>query len=525
MRRLLGSPYSSCFLRPRKTVGMLALAVWLLGLPADADVRLPGLFTDHLVLQRGKPLPVWGWADPGERVIVHFRKQTATATASPDGEWRVTLRPEKIGKPSVLRVSGRNTIEIRDVLVGEVWICSGQSNMEWPLSASHDAAAAIASSANPRIRLFTVPKHRSETAQVDVPARWEVCAPGTVPRFSAVGYYFGRALQRERQVPVGLINTSWGGSPAEVWVSPERLGQDPEYRRDILESYPPARARHDQAVARWEQERDAAKAAGAKFDKARPREPWRPTELFLGMIAPLVPYAVQGAIWYQGESNVGRAAQYRRLFADLILDWRAAWGQKDFTFLAVELAPWDKNRKRPLDVITATPVESDWAELREAQGYVARTLPQVGLAVITDVGDKDDIHPTKKTPVGERLALAARVLAYGERVHGLSPVFRSATFGDGKAMVRFDRVGRGLEARGGELTGFAIAGADRKFVWARAEIRGKDTIEVFHPSVKEPVAVRFGWADYPVVNLYSRGGLPVSPFRTDTFPTAVAPGR
>jgi len=211
------------------------------------------------------------------------------------------------------------------------------------------------------------------------------------------------------------------------------------------------------------------------------------------------------------------------LFADMIRDWRRAWGQGDFTFLAVQLAPWDRNKKRTIEQITAEPVESDWAELREAQNLVSRHLPQVGVAVITDLGDKDDIHPVKKAPVGERLAAAARVIAYREKLAGLSPVYKSVRFSGDRATVTFDRVGPGLEARGGELTGFAVAGTDRRFVWARAEIKGRNQVVVSSPAVPVPVAVRYGWADYPVVNLFSRSGLPASPFRTDDFPMVTAP--
>lgn len=305
-------------------------------------------------------------------------------------------------------------------------------------------------------------------------------------------------------------------------MSEAALNSDPEYRNAIVGAYPEARRQFEENLAKWEKEKAEAEKAGKAFSRGRPWDPWRPTELYNGMIAPLIPYAIQGAIWYQGESNAGRAEQYRRLFADLIRNWRRDWGQGDFTFLAVQLAPWDKNRKRTLDQITAEPVESDWAELREAQGIATQVLPKVGLAVITDVGDKDDIHPTKKVPVGERLALAARVIAYGERISGLSPTYRSVSFRGGQATVTFDHVGRGLEARGGALNGFAMAGVDRKFVWAQAEVKGKNRVVVHSPAVPSPVAVRFGWADYPVVNLFSKDGLPASPFRTDSFPMTTA---
>ena len=234
------------------------------------------------------------------------------------------------------------------------------------------------------------------------------------------------------------------------------------------------------------------------------------------MIAPLIPYAIKGAIWYQGESNAGRAQQYRTLFADMIRNWRRDWGQGDFTFLAVQLAPWDKGKKRSLEAITEKPGESDWAELREAQGLATKMLPNVGMAVITDIGDKDDIHPTKKKPVGERLALEARGIAYGEKVEYLGPIYKKMEANGGQAMISFDHTDGGLEARDGNLKGFAICGPDKKFVWAQAEIRG-DKVIVTNPEVSQPMAVRYGWSDFPVVNLWNKAGLPASPFRTDDF--------
>jgi len=257
-------------------------------------------------------------------------------------------------------------------------------------------------------------------------------------------------------------------------------------------------------------------------ERKPPPPPWKPAELYNGMIAPLIPYAIRGAIWYQGESNAGRAWQYRALFPDLIRNWRRDWGESDFPFLAVQLAPWDRNKKRSVDQITATPGDSDWAELREAQWLATKILPRVGLAVITDVGDKDDIHPTKKEPVGARLALLARSVAYGEKVEWYGPRFRQMQVKANKIILNFDHLGGGLEARGGRLRGFAICGADQKFVWANAEIDGGRVV-VSSPQVEKPFAVRYGWADYPVVNLFNREGLPASPFRTDDFPMITTP--
>jgi sialate O-acetylesterase len=281
------------------------------------------------------------------------------------------------------------------------------------------------------------------------------------------------------------------------------LEGNPEYKKDILENY----------------ETSMKKAEAANDKKQRPG--WKPTELYNGMIAPLLPYGIQGAIWYQGESNAGRADQYRRLFADMIRNWRHDWGQGDFTFLTVQLAPYDKNKKRSLEDITKQPVESDWAELREAQLLSTKTLPKSGMVVITDVGEKDDIHPKKKAPVGARLARAAEGIAYGKKVEYSGPIYKSMKVKGNEVVLSFDHVDSGLEAKNGELTGFAIAGADQKFVWAKARIEGNKVI-VSSPEVPQPVAVRYGWSDYPVVNLWNKAGLPASPFRTDDFPMVTA---
>jgi sialate O-acetylesterase len=351
---------------------------------------------------------------------------------------------------------------------------------------------------------------------------WVFCDPTTVSNFSAVAYYFGRDLQEELHVPVGLIHTSWGGSPAEVWVREEILADNPLYKSEILDRFPEQEKWFNAEVAKWEKEKAELEAEGKKITRGRPWGIWKPSELYNGMIAPLVPLAIRGAIWYQGESNAGRAYEYRSLFADMISNWRLDFGQGDFPFLLVQLAPWDKAKKRDLAEITREPGESDWAELREAQLLTTKVLPNVGMAVITDVGDKDDIHPTKKEPVGARLALAARAIAYGEKVVFSGPIYKSLQIKGDKAIVSFDHVGRGLVAKDGELKGFAIAGADRKFVWAEARING-DTVVVSSPEVPQPVAVRYGWSDFPVVNLFNRNGLPASPFRTDSFPMLTGP--
>jgi sialate O-acetylesterase len=500
-------------------VGTVVLIGWA-GL-LSADVRLPGVFSDHMVLQQDLRLPVWGWAEEGERVTVTFRGRTVSTTAR-DGAWKVSLPRQKAGGPFTMVIQGNNRIQFADVLVGEVWICSGQSNMEWPMSRSFEPESDIANSANPHLRLLTVPKLKAESPTNNISATWVVCGPETVRGFSAVAYYFGRDLQAARGVPVGLIHTSWGGSPAEVWIRHELLAAHPEYQRDILDPLPEKIRVYEEELAKWEAEAEALRNEGKQPTRGRPWPSWRPSELYNGMIAPLVPYGIRGALWYQGESNADRAWQYRTLFPDMIRNWRVDWQQGDFPFLAVQLAPWDRNRKRLPQEIAAEIGESTWAELREAQVVATQVLPAVGLAVITDVGDKDDIHPAKKEPVGARLALLARSIAHRERLVANGPTFRKLKIKKGKAHLQFDHLGGGLEARGGELRGFTICGADGKFVPAMAEIDGREVV-VHSPLAPEPVAVRYGWADYPIVNLFNREGLPASPFRTDNFPMITAP--
>ena len=453
-----------------------------------------------MVLQQEMRVPVWGWANEGEEVTVRFRGKTVRTKAK-HGKWLIHLTGLKAGGPDSLAIEGKNKLELKNVLVGEVWVCSGQSNMEFPLDKSYESASDIAACANSNVRLFLVAKVKSDVPLDDVKAYWKECNPQTVPGFSAVAFYFGRDLQKSRKVPVGLIGTYWGGSPAEVWMSKSTLESNPEYKRDILDSYT-----------------DALRRAEASGDKKK-MPGWKPTELYNGMIAPLVPFAIRGAIWYQGESNAGRAEQYRRLFPDMIRNWRQDWGEKDFTFLEVQLAPWDP--KRTMEAIAEKPTESGWAELREAQLMTTKTLPKVGMAVITDVGDKNDIHPTKKRAVGERLALAARAIAYGEKIEYSGPIYKNMSVSGGKAVLSFEHPDGGLEARDGPLKGFAICGADRKFVWADAEIRA-DKVVVSSSQVSEPVAVRYGWADFPIVNLWNKADLPASPFRSDDFPMVTA---
>jgi sialate O-acetylesterase len=658
---------------------MLLFCVLVVAISADAEVRLPAIISDNMVLQQGMKVRIWGNANAGEHVAVTFDKKTSNITADAQGRWQVLIGPFKAGGPYELTVKGDNVLTIKNVLVGEVWLCSGQSNMEWPLVNTTGGAEAVAQAKNPEIRLFTVEKHTSTSPLTDVEGHWVVTTPDDAAHFSAVGYFFGRELYEHLKVPIGLINSSWGGTPAEAWTSHEALLSSPELK-PILDRYesslnalPETKATYAQALAQWEEknlyidsgnkgealgyadpststtdwsqmdlpkqieaagllidgaiwfrkvvelpaewsgkdlvlnlppidDQDVTYFNGAKigsigretpnsymvprkyvvpgslvragrnviavrvFDSAgeggfgrggamsvgpagaaesslislrgtwdykvelalEPKHPdWgsrpeavgvsnqnNPSVLYNAMIAPLVPFAIRGAIWYQGESNAGRAYQYRTLFPIMIRNWRTAWGQ-EFPFYFVQLANWHASK--------AQPDESDWAELREAQTMTLRE-PQTGMAVIIDIGDENDIHPRNKLDVGRRLAAWALAGTYGQKVIPSGPLFDKYTIEGDKVRIRF-KYGSGLKTiDGGPVKGFAIAGEDHRFVWADARIDG-DTVIVSSPTVPKPVAVRYGWADNPIANLYNNAGLPASPFRTDDWPGVTAKNR
>jgi sialate O-acetylesterase len=429
-------------------------------------VKPHSLFTDGMVLQQGMKVPIWGTADDGEKVTVTFEGQEVSTTAK-DGKWKVQLKDLKAGGPFTLTISGTNTIKLKNVLVGEVWVCGGQSNMQWSMK-QIGATKDIENSENAQIRLFSVHRGGAPTPQTELDSKkgkleWVECGPKTVPSFSAVGYYFGRDLEKARKVPIGLINSNYGGTPAERWTTRKTLDADPDLK--------------------------ALKGS----------------DLYNAMIAPLQPFAIRGVIWYQGESNDDRAEQYKKLFPAMIKDWRDGWKQGDFPFLFVQLAPYDKVKR-----------EGMWAELREAQLYAWQKVPNTAMVVITDVGDPKDIHPKQKEPVGARLALAARALAYREKIVYSGPIYDGMKIDGNKIILSFKHVGAGLVAKGGPLQGFTIAGKDQKFVKAQATIVD-GTVVVHSPEVPEPVAVRYGWANYPIVNLWNKDGLPASPFRTDNL--------
>jgi sialate O-acetylesterase len=640
----------------------LALAL-IAGPKADEGQGRPflhPLFTDHVVLQRDAPIPVWGWAEPGQRVKVDLAGQSVETTSNAQGKWLAKLGPYPAGGPHVLTVSGPKSVEVKDILVGDVWICSGQSNMEWPLSAANNAKEEIAAANHPKIRLFTVPKKIALEPTTTVDASWEVCTPETAGPFSAVGYFFGRELQRELNVPIGLIDSSWGGTICEAWASAGALEPMQDFKAALAQiesdraeaGKPPVK--FEEAMAKWWKKNDPGSNeqpswADSKFDatawktmnlpghwegKGLPEfdgivwfrkeitlpDPWEGKEttlslgaiddrdttfingsevgqmnawnaprnykvpagilkagrnviavraldtsgpggfsggekdlkltlngddkaepislagewsykastplgelssppeaesnnpnqvtvLYNGMIAPLKPFPIKGAIWYQGESNASRAAQYRTLLPTMIKDWRAAFEVGDFPFYIVQLANYLDVRKDP--------VESSWAQLREAQFLTTKALPNVGIGLAIDIGEAKDIHPRNKQEVGRRLALSALANAFGKDVEYSGPIFKAKEVKGNTIRLTFDHLGGGLAAKGSsKLEGFAIAGEDGKYVWADAAIEG-DTIVVSSPKVENPVNVRYAWADNPVCNLYNQVGLPAVPFRTD----------
>jgi len=640
---------------------LLGSACPLVGAAQEAPL-LHSLFTDHVVLQRGAEIPVWGWGDPERKVVVTLQDKTVEAIVGKDGRWQAKLPAFGAGGPFDLTVKmdSADTSQVQtihDVLIGDVWICSGQSNMEWPLAAAKNSDAEISAANYPNIRLFTVPRRVSETPVDSVSSRWEVCTSKTASSFSAVGYFFGRDLQKELKVPIGLIDASWGGTVAEAWTSAEALESFGEFRPKLAAMKKLSESQSDDpktqraAMARWWKENDLgtrerwqrtdlpaspqdqwkpvdlpnrlqqqglddfdgvvwfrkefevpkenatmqavltlgpiddrdttwvngkkvgendrynidrrytikpgvlkpgknvvavrvldtggvggiygqpsqmqltfendkklplsgpwAYKTGSPLPKMTPRpdppveNPNRVTVLYNGMIAPLTPYAIKGAIWYQGESNAGRAAQYRKLLPAMIGDWRARFGVGDFPFLIVQLANYMAPQQQP--------VEPGWAELREAQSMTATNDEKTGLAVAIDIGEANDIHPRNKQEVGRRLMLAALEIAYGRDIVSSGPKFESLEYKAGKAILQFSHVGSGLKAKGGELKGFAIAGSDKTFVWADAVIDG-DQVIVSSPAVAAPVAVRYGWANNPIATLENKEGLPAIPFRSD----------
>jgi sialate O-acetylesterase len=530
-----------------------------------AGVRLPRIFADHMILQSGQPVPIWGWAESGERISVEFAGQQKSAVADPNGNWSVKLDAlAASAMPRELTVRATNTVKFSDVLVGEVWLASGQSNMAFSLSAAHNAAEALAAATDPLLRFFTVQHATAAEPQTDLRGNWELSTPATAKNFSAAAYFFARELRAKLDCPVAILHSSWGGTPAQTWLSLDALRQDPPFTV-YLKKWDEALAQHHTVLAdparslayqrdlkQWQKDvapvfnaamkdYNAANSAGPKPVPARPEptnpdpigmpspsaRPSIPSVIYNAQIAPLATYAIRGALWYQGEANGAAGLEYRALLPRLIADWRTRWAQGDFPFLIVQLPGWNHD---------ARPAEfHDWPWLREAQSLTARDVSHAALAVTIDLGNPNDVHPKDKLDVGHRLALLARRLVYGESIVASGPMFRGVTFDGPSAHITFDEVGAGLaigeapwRADGVDplptdrLLGFALAGADR--VWHDADVRIEgDGVIVSSSAVATPIAVRYAWANSPHCNLYNRDGLPAAPFRSDDWPLPTPP--
>jgi sialate O-acetylesterase len=485
-------------------------------LPAIASVKLASPFTDHMVLQRDQPVPVWGTcSNAGDVVVVHFDGQTLSATADSDGRWRLQLAPLAAGGPFELTVDAADgQLRREDVLVGEVWLASGQSNMDFTLArtpkyyfaGANNEAAEVAAANYPQIRMFTGEWARTYDPQAVVGGAWKVCTPESVREFSAIGYFFARDLQRALHVPVGIVTLTYGASTAQAWIRREAIAADPRLAPELaafdarVRAYAPASA---EELAQWQAAVDKARAAGQRPPR-RPRanpvaDQHNPTVLYNGMIAPFVPYAIRGVIWYQGESITGDHALFPAWNETLIRDWRKLWGA-ELPFYFCQLSAQEAASNSP--------------EVRELQA-AALALPATGMAVTVDIGDRHNVHPKNKQDVGDRLARIARANVYGEKIESSGPAYQAMAVEGGAIRLGFSHLGGGLVARGGPLQTFLVAGADGKFIPAEAKIDG-DTIVVTAAGVPAPVAARYAWASFPEgCNLYNAAGLPAAPFRTD----------
>lgn len=513
-----------------------------LALPAAlrAELKLPAIFNDHMVLQQKQTNPVWGWDTPGTKVTVSFAGQTKSGEAGKDGRWTVKLDPVPANdKPQTISIAGSSKKDIQDVLVGEVWMCSGQSNMGFTEGQDFKGDLEAAASKHlPNLRLIRVPNVGTQELKDDFKGEWHSATDTpAVSSFSAVGFFFGRYLHQILGVPVGLIDNAWGGSAAEAWIRRDTIEKDPRFkllmdntkqRETTLsgESLAKLKAAYEQQLTKWKADVAALQKAGLKPGQQLPRGPqppdsWltgnaRPGNIFAGVVNPTLGYGMKGVIWYQGESNAGRAYEYRDLFPFMIEQWRKEWKQGDFPFYWVQLADFMSEKTEP--------AESSWAELREAQTLTMKRIPNGGQAVIIDIGEGKDIHPKNKYDVAGRLARWALVKDYGMQFPYRSPEYKSLEIKGDKAVVALDLFGSKLRPFDvNEGRGFTICGEDKVWHNAKGVIVSADKIEVSCPDVKKPVAVRYAWADNPVCNLFTEQGLPVTPFRTDDFEMTTKP--
>jgi sialate O-acetylesterase len=487
----------------------------LISIPAFAAIKLPAIISDNMILQQNQKVALWGWADPGEKVTVtaSWSKKNLTTTTAKDGKWLVYFPTTKAGGPYYLRFEGTNTIEVKNILLGEVWLASGQSNMEFFIGktssssytsvVNHDEV--LKDAVHPDIRTIDVPNKVAEESQTDFKGEWKLCSAKTIDSFSAVAYFFAREINEATGFPIGIINATWGGTPAESWTKKQVLQSDSSLNKilqryqKLVDDYPAASAAYKEAVTKWNN--DTSKNKGRKpVGPLGPNSNKSPYKLYNGMIAPVVPFTLKGVIWYQGENNADYAWQYRTLFPAMINSWRTDW----------------KNQKLPFYFVQISPHRSQNAEIRDAQLFVLRTVKYTGMAVTTDNGDSLDIHPRNKQLVGKRLSLWALHNDYGKKNIIVSgPLYTSMKVDGNKIRISFD-YNKGLTATNGDLKEFTIAGDDQVFVPANAVIEG-NTVVVWSDNIKKPVAVRFAWKNVPKPNLFNGAGLPASPFRTDNW--------
>ena len=502
---------------------LMLFFIAIIGPIVRADVSLPSIISDHMVLQAGEEVRIWGWALPGEVVTVTLAGQTQRAVADAHRRWQVALPAMEPGGPHILEIQGNNRLQVKDVLIGQVWLCAGQSNMAMQVADALNPREETRNAADQELRFFTLEQTAVQEMQENVAGRWVVATPQTVADFSATGYFFGRELRRELKQPVGLINASWGGTLIESWMALRSMNTNPRFenimnRLERAEEMMPAfMAKYQEQMEAWEQAVIRAEDEGREM----PREPWVPKNfrakrfasyLFNGMIHPIINYRIAGVLWYQGESNAVRGAQYHHLLTTMIDDWRRRW-QQPLPFIVVQAANYMSRRNSPNS-------PSAWAELRESQFLAAKQRRNVGLIVTIDIGEEMNIHPRNKQDVGYRASLWALKHVYDrEDLVASGPTYRSNRRMGRRLLVSFRDVGDGLVTRDNQpLRGFAIAGEDRNFFWAKAEIQDNNQVLVWSEIVKEPVAVRYNWANNPAGNLYNAEGLPASPFRSDDWP-------
>lgn len=503
-------------------ISLIASFIILSVFVVRAEVKLPDVIASSMVLQQKQKVPIWGTAEVGETVTVTFQKQKLTVVADSKGKWRVDLKPLKADFTSqTLTIEGKNKIELKDILIGEVWLVAGQSNMQRLLRETANGEEVQAKANHPNIRLFNISREVGFKKKQGKLAEWLACTPESVKEFSAAGYYFGVDLQKNLNVPIGLLNSSYGGSQAEAWTPVEYLKANPDLVATVErtkiwdEERPRVKVEYAAAIENWKVESEKQKAAGARPSPSPAvpdslRDYRIASSIYNGMIEPLIPFAIKGAIWYQGESNEARAEQYGILMPVMITSWREKWGEANFPFGIIQLPNYR--------TVKPEPVDEPWSFIREAQRQTALKTTNTGLIVTIDIGEANDIHPKNKFDVGLRMSVWALKNVYGKKLID-SPRLQRFEVKANKIILTFDDVGTGLKIKTGDkLNEFAIAGDDKKFIWADAKIVGKNKVEVWSDKIPKPVAVRYAFNNNPKnPNLTNDSGLPAGPFRTDNW--------